>query len=691
VKFSRNWLADYVELPGVVGELADRLTAAGFAVEGIEEAGGDVVLDVDVTTNRPDAMCHFGLAREIAVLFDRPLSPPPVGGVESAERSEEAIAVRLDDDDCPRYVARVVRGVEVGPSPAWLARRIEAIGHRPHNNVVDVTNFVLWETGQPIHAFDLGRLPGGLIVVRSARAREDLVTLDGVDRRLDPDVLVIADAERAVALAGVMGGRDTEVSGSTRDILIESAHFRPSRVRRGAGRLGLHTDASHRFERGTDAEGCRLAADRVAYLLAEVAGGSVSAGAVDVRRGELPVLFGYVDPAALSRFAGVEIGAETVEHALSGLGFAPHPLDDGGGFRATVPSWRHYDFAAGRGREDDGVRVWEADLYEEVMRIVGFDAVPSALPALGAPDEGASAEHRLREGIRAHLTSCGLAEAINYAFHDEASHGRFEGLLADAPPLRLANPLSEALAVLRRSLLPGLVESARFNARRGAPSVGLFEIGRLFAPGGGEEIEGVAIVVGGAPAEPWQRASEPDLFDLKGFFESLGRRFGVELEAESGEASGLLPGTTLRWRSIGGLVGKDATVGYLGQVEDRDFPFPLYAGEMATAALSGRRADERALELPSRYPGVAVDLTLTHATNASWRELAAAIEERRHEHLTAFGLKDRYRGEGVPEGAVNTTIYFLYNATDRSLTREEVNADHESLRAELESRFGWRK
>jgi len=253
VKFSRDWLADYVELPEAVRELADRLTAAGFAVEGVEEVGEDVVLVIDVTTNRPDAMCHYGLAREISVLLGRPLTPPPARAAESSERSEEAIAVRLDDDDCPRYVARVVRGVRVGPSPAWLARRIEAIGHRPHNNVVDVTNFVLWETGQPIHAFDLGRLPGGLIVVRSARAGEELVTLDGVERKLDPDVLVIADAERAVALAGVMGGRDTEVSSATRDILIESAHFRPTRVRRGAGRLGIHTDASHRFVRGTDA------------------------------------------------------------------------------------------------------------------------------------------------------------------------------------------------------------------------------------------------------------------------------------------------------------------------------------------------------------------------------------------------------------------------------------------------------
>lgn len=704
MKFSRDWLAEYVELPDAVKELADRLTAAGFAVDGIEEIGGDVVLDLDITTNRPDAMCHFGLARELAVLLERPLDLPPASPPETAERAEEAVSVVLEDDDCTRYAARVVRGVTVGPSPAWLTRRLEGLGHRPHNNVVDVTNFVLWETGQPIHAFDLDRVAEGRLIVRSARQGERLVTLDEEERELSPEVLVIADPNGATALAGIMGGRDSEVSTLTRDVLIESAHFRPQRVRKGAGRLAMHTDASHRFERGGDPEGCCLAADRVAYLLAEVAGGKALAGAVDVRRGGVPALFGYLDPASLSRFAGSEIAESEIVRVLSGLGFAPE-LREQGDYRATVPSWRHYDFADGRSREESGgadgeresVRVWEADLYEEVLRIVGFDAIPSALPALGAPDEGLSAGHFLRERIRSHLAACGLAEAINYSFHDEEAHRRFRGLVGEGPPVRLTNPLSESLAVMRRSLLPGLVESAGFNTRRGASSVGLFEIGRLFPPHGGEEVEAVSLVVGGSSELPWRADRASDLFDLKGLFESLGGRFGAELEAVPSEIEGLVPGTSFSWRAGGSETADSAgaAIGYGGQVDGGDLPFPLFAGELSTAVLAAAAAglggDSPSVELPSRLPGVSVDLTLTHAKELRWREIAARIAAIPSPERVEFGLKDRYRGEGVPEGAVNTTIYFLYNANDRSLTREEVNATHERLRDDLESRFGWRK
>ncbi|HEX2162371.1 MAG TPA: phenylalanine--tRNA ligase beta subunit-related protein, partial [Thermoanaerobaculia bacterium] len=260
--FSREWLSDYVELPGDPGEVAAGLTEVGLAVEGIEAAGGDVVFDVDVTTNRPDAMCHLGLAREAAVRFGVPLRLPDAAAPEAAERSEDVVRVRLDDPEgCPRYVARVVRGVTVGPSPEWLARRLRAIGLRPINNVVDVTNYVLWESGQPLHAFDLAKLARAAdgraeIVVRRAAAGERLTTLDGEERTLSPEVLVIADAERAVALAGVMGGEATEVTAATRDVLIESAHFDRRRVRLGARALGLHTDASHRFERGADPGAC---------------------------------------------------------------------------------------------------------------------------------------------------------------------------------------------------------------------------------------------------------------------------------------------------------------------------------------------------------------------------------------------------------------------------------------------------
>ncbi|MGH9464394.1 MAG: phenylalanine--tRNA ligase beta subunit-related protein, partial [Thermoanaerobaculia bacterium] len=245
MKFSRDWLADYVEVPAAA-EIAARLTSVGLAVEGFESRDDDVVLDVDVTTNRPDCMSYRGLARELAVATGSALRSPALVVEELAEPTAGAVAIEIaDPDGCPRYVARVIRGVRVGESPSWLEKRLTAIGSRPINNVVDVTNYVLWETGQPLHAFDLARIRGARIVVRRARQAERLVTLDGIERTLDPEVLVIADAERAVALAGVMGGRDSEVTAATTEVLLESAHFEPRRVRRGSTRLGLHTDASH--------------------------------------------------------------------------------------------------------------------------------------------------------------------------------------------------------------------------------------------------------------------------------------------------------------------------------------------------------------------------------------------------------------------------------------------------------------
>ncbi len=674
MRFSLAWLSDYVELPDSTDELAVRLTAAGLAVEGVEERDGDQLLDVDVTTNRPDCMCHLGLAREVATIFGRPLeSPLPA----PADGGPGAVPVELADPDCRRYVARTVRGVTVGPSPEWLRRRLEALDLRPINNVVDVTNFVLWETGQPIHAFDLAKLAGGRVVVRAALPGELLMTLDGEKRGLDPEVLVIADAERATALAGIMGGLASEVTGATADVLIESAHFDPTRVRRGAARLGMHTDASHRFERGADPGACRAAADRVAALLAEIAGGEVEPGATDAFDDPgFSGLAGTLDAGRLARFAGFEIPGEEIERSLAGLGFAPEPAGDGA-WRVKVPTWRYYDFSD---RRPDGA-IWEADLYEEVLRIAGFDRLPSALPAIAGPDEGESDGYALRGRIRTVLVASGFREAVNYSFHSHEAGAALVGVGDPGDALLIANPLSEQLAVMRRSLLPGLVDSARFNVRRGASEVMLFEIGHLFPGGDAEELETVALVAGGTPGTIWDGRRELDLFDLKGAVDALAEAFGVRLEARPAELAGMLAGTSSE------LVAGGARIGWMGRLDDPEMPFPLFLAELETAVLGAAPAAPP-VRLPSRFPGVATDLTLTHAAEVSWREIGEAVEAARSPELVDWGLKDRYTGEGVPEGSVNTTIYFLYNADDRSLTRDEVHESHEALADLLRRRFG---
>lgn len=686
MKFALAWLREHVELPEAAAEVAARLTAIGHSVEGIEGEGDAAVLDVDVTTNRPDCMNHRGLARELAAALGRRLRPLPEPAATPAGPGPVAVAIE-DAEGCSRYVALALEGVVVGPSPAWLARRIEAIGLRAINNVVDVTNYVLWDLGQPLHAFDLDRLAGSEIRVRRARAGERLVTLDGEARALDPEVLVIADRDRPVALAGIMGGRESEVGPATRRVLLESAHFDRRRIRLAARALGMHTDASHRFERGADPEICRVAAERAAALLAECAGARLAGAPRDERAGAPAEIRWRLEGARLDAFAGAPVPAAAVEGWLAALGFGPRRAVDGEAWEGTVPSFRAVDFEP-RTVEREGrpvAEAWPADLYEEVLRLHGLDRIPSTLPRLAGPDEGRDEIHRSRERLRDQLAYCGLAEAIHFAFHDRAADARFPGVGAAGEPVALANPLSERYTVLRRSLLPNLVETAAFNCRRGAASVRLFETGRLFPGSGAEEVEAVALVVGGRPGLPWDRRADLDLFDLKGIVESVAARFGGLLRAEPADVAGLVAGTGARL-----LNGEDRDCGYLGRVDGEETPFPLFVAELFLSALWGSPRVGGEVELPPRLPGVAADLTITHSAAVAWREIAAVVESAGVADLRWFGLKERYVGPGVPEGAVNSTLAFLYNAEARSLTQEEVNERQARLAAVLAERCGWK-
>ena len=692
MKFSYNWLADSVEMPALfstkgskeeasaaLAALAVELTSVGMAVEGRELLGDDAVLDVDVTGNRPDCMNHRGLAREIAVQRRQELRPAVFPFTESFSRGEPRISVVLEDPEgCPRYTARVVRGVKVGPSPEWLVKRLEAIGQRSINNVVDATNFVLWETGQPIHAFDLATIPNGEIRVRRARAGERLTSLDGRERALDPEVLVIADAKRAIALAGIMGGLDTEVKAGTSDILIESAHFERRRTRIGAKRLGMHTDASHRFERGADFEACDDASKRCAALIVEIAGGTIEAGAVDARCAARKPIFWDLDGHAVEAFGGIAIPDDEIERILRGLGFAPKPTGERR-WVGTVPSWREVDFEPRRDRLP-AREAWHQDVFEEVLRQNGFDGIAPTLPVIPGVDAGDNTEHDRRDRLRDLLAGFGFVETIQYAFISREADASYPRPGASGEPIALANPLSELYSVMRRSLVPGLVTGAEFNANRGATGVALFESGHLFPGGGEEEIEALSIVTGGALASSWDGDGAPDLLSLKGVVEGLVEEIGVRVGFEPAELPGVVTGS-------GALLRRDGeNVGWLGRLSQAATPFPLFAAEILLGRFPVRR-DRIRVELPSRYPGVEVDLTLTHSLDVSWSELEGAIRGMSVEDLAGFALKDRYRGQGVPPGAVATTITFHYNSNERSLTQAEVNERHAALAAALESRY----
>lgn len=682
VKFLLSWLREHlVDGNPSAAELAERLTRAGFNVElrePVPGAAGDEVWEVDVTTNRPDAMNHRGLAREAAAAGLGRLRPLAVEVTELGAPVEEAARVQVEDEEgCPRYCARVIRGVKVGPSPVWLAARLQACGVRPINNVVDATNLVLLDLGHPLHAFDLELLAGREIRVRAARQGEALRTLDGVERVLAPQDLVIADAQRAVALAGIMGGSDSEIRGETRDVLLESAYFDPLRVRRTATRLGLKTEASHRFERGADRSMARTAVDACAALIVRLAGGSVATGVLDsAPQTPAPRSISF-SLSRLNAFVGCEVPTDFVMNLLGRLELAPQRRGDV--VSCTVPPFRQ-DLEL------------PADLFEEVLRHWGYDRVPAVLPAcLQGPGARLGAwpvVERARQG----LLAVGAAEAITYAF----TEAQLESKTAASPlgqrgePVALLNPLSARAAVLRRSLLAGLVEAAAGNLRRGVATVLLGEVGRVFfaTDGGVREEERAAVVLAGELVS-WEGLRRTDFYDLKGLVEGFLAMLGTgEVSWRPASCALLAPGE-------GAEVQRGVhTVAVAGRLADSvaaqlDVPGPLWVAEVDLQAAGGGGAVEFR-PLP-RFPAVTADVTIRHPLELPYQALVERLRAVAPAWLEGVVPVARYRGEGVGVGEVKTTLRVTYRHGERSLTQEEVNAAHfaalERLAAELGVRF----
>ncbi len=682
MRFLLSWVRDHLlESRAGADELAERLTAVGFNVELREPAAagadGDEVWDVDVTTNRVDAMNHRGLAREAAAAGLGSLRPLAANVVEGgAPVREEARMAVEDADGCPRYCARVIRGVRVGPSPPWLASRLAACGVRPINNVVDATNYVLLDLGQPLHAFDLELLAGREVRVRRASPGETLRTLDGFERLLAEDDVVIADARRPIALAGIMGGADTEIRAETRHVLLESATFHPQRVRRTARRLGLKTEASHRFERGADRAMARTAVDACAALITRIGGGEVAVGVLDSAPGVVPRPVIALSLAGLAAFTGSELPPEFVLKVLEHLELAP--VREGDLVTCTVPPFR-------------GDLELPEDLYEEILRHWGYDRLPAVLPpTTGGPGQRLGS-WPLTERARHALAALGTAEAITYSFVD----GELEALTAASPlgqrgnAVVLTNPLSARSSVLRRSLLAGLVEAAAANLRRGASSVLLGEVGRTFfaTEVGVREEERAALVLAGEVGS-WEHRRNADFFDLKGLIEGFLAAFGARPACwrpancpllKRGESAEVIIG-----HEVVALAGRLAAAA-AGKV---DVSAPLWVAEVDLAALGeGTPATFRPLP---RFPAVTADLTVRHDVRLTYEELLRAVEAAAPPWLEAVTPVVRYRGEGVAASEVKTTLRLTYRHGDRSLTQEEVNDAHFGVMERLAARLGVR-
>ena len=649
--------------------------------EYLGRSGSDVVYDLEVTPNRPDLNSVIGIAREIAAVTGNALRVPTFNIQHSTFNVQDLVSVRLDDSEfCPRYTARVIKGVKVGPSPDWLRSALEKVGIRSISNVVDVTNYVMLESGQPLHAFDYHLIAKGAngkptIVVRRAAGDEKFKTLDNQERTLTNEMLLIADEQKGIALAGVMGGANTEINNDTKDVLIESAYFAPVNIRRTSKLLGLRSESSYRFERGADVSICDWASQRAAQLILETAGGQLAEGGVDVQptaKAEKQITLHFAKSKDL---LGVGISHQDQISFLTKLGLGLVKQEPG---EATfsIPSWR-VDLKR------------EVDLIEEVGRLYGIDKIPSTPPrgALGA-NVFDSVYDQIGD-VRRILTGLGLNEAQGQTL---ISNSEFQ--ISNGAAVALANPLSSDMDVLRPSLLPGLIHSLRHNLTRKNNDVALFEVGRVFTAANGQTKENRSVAIaltGQRAANFWsggEREAKFDAYDLKGLVEEMLEQFGLRGIVFGKRAES----TALFLESADVTLGGKLPLGELGQLlptlaKKYDLRDAVFLAEFNLDLLLARRNATKAFKPLPQFPSSRRDVAMLVPEATTHETVLAAVKSAKAANLASVELFDVFRGKGVPDGQKSLAYAFTYRAADKTLTDAEVNAAHakvlETLKIQL--------
>jgi phenylalanyl-tRNA synthetase beta chain len=702
MKLVLSWLKEFVNVAASAEDVAKTLALRGFEVASIEPLDeGDAVIDFEVTANRPDALSVLGLAREIATAYDLPLLMPGTDPQAKARLAvlptgvSDRIKVSIDDEElCPRYAAAVA-DVRVGPSPAWLAARLQGAGVRPISNIVDITNYVNLELGQPMHAFDLARLAGAEIRVRRAKPGETITTLDGISRTLEPDMLVIADRDRAQAIGGVMGGAASEVSAGTAAVVFESAYFKAASVRRTSKRLGLKTEASSRFERGADISGQVIAIQRAIALMQQIGAGQPAGAIVDVYPHPRQPRRLHLRRERLTRLFGASVPDGEVVRILHGLGLEVMPSSDG--WDVIAPTFRV-----------DLLR--EVDLIEEAGRHYGFDNLEATFPVVTRPAQPPDPRVTRDRLVRRVLTAAGFSEAVTFGFieakaveaysePESSQHTQNKDFSARSAhssanaAVGIANPLSGKFDTLRPSLLPGLVDAVAHNRRHGRRDLQLFEIGTRFAASG--ETRAVAVAWTGAGAvEHWSGgAREVDFFDVKGIAEHLCDALGVASRFEPVHEPFLVAGQAAAIVVAEGSE-RGARIGVAGQLapglaDGRGLPRQdrVFVAEADLDLIQRARVTASDVTRPlPRYPFVVRDLSIVVADTlpaeiirgtilAAGRDLPAP--------LGALSFFDRYQGKGVPPGAVSLSVRLTFQAAERTLTDAEVQHSVEIILAAL--------
>jgi phenylalanyl-tRNA synthetase beta chain len=678
---SHDWLHELTDTKLTPTELREKLTRVGLAIDAVETHGDDSVLDVEVPSNRPDCLSHVGIAREVTVIENGKLRFPDSIPVTTDGSVAALTSVEIKDQDlCPRYAARLIRGVKIGPSPDWLVKRLETLGQRPINNVADITNYVLHEVGQPLHAFDFNKLSGPRIVVRRATAGEKLQTLDGIERELTTEMLVIADAEKPVALAGIMGGEDSEISNATTDVLIESAYFSPDSVRRTARALGMDTEASRRFERGADCEGVLKAQQRCVELICELAGGVATEDAIDIYPTPVAERVVIFHPARVEALTSLRVELVEMKRILAGLGFELLSENESE-LNYRVPSWR-IDVEQ------------EEDLVEEVARHFGYEHIGSELPPSNSAGEYQPTEKKLR-ALRTALNGLGFDEAINFSFVSPQTEFELIPAFGDGvtqPELR--NPIIEDASTMRSTLLPGLLGVIRHNLNHGTRDIRLFEIGRVFGVFQAGELPeenyvlAIALTGGAVEEDRVVAERELDFFDLKGAVDTAVDYMNLSgliyskasvKHLRRGQAAAIAEASGQRIGSIGRLA-DSITSAY-------KFRQPVYVMELDLSALfAGPEKAVHYKPLP-RYPSVVRDVSLLVNRNVEVAEILTAVDKQQVTECRGARFVGVYEGGNIPADKRSVTIRIEYRSDDRTLRDDEVEERHSQLTRSLLERF----
>ncbi|MBL7074598.1 phenylalanine--tRNA ligase subunit beta [candidate division KSB1 bacterium] len=675
MRVSFNWLKQYVRFEFAPQDLAHRLTMLGLEVTGVQAVGDDFVFEIDLTPNRPDAMSHLGISREIGALTGQRVKRPEIIPVGMSGETAPLITIHIEDEeDCPRYAARLIKGVTIGPSPQWMQDRLLAVGMRPINNAVDATNYVMLETGQPLHPFDYNRIAGSKIVVRRAHPGEVFVTLDGQARNLDSETLLICDNQKPIAIAGVMGGLDSEVSAETKDVLIESAFFNPKNIHRTSKNLALSTEASQRFERGTDPNGVIYALNRAAELMEELAGGEVVQGTIDKYPKRIEPIRVNLRAARVNQLLGSYLSEGEIGEILQNLEFK---IEKSNNLVVEIPTFR-----------PDILR--EVDLIEEVARIYGYDRIESErtsqIVLFHKPDH----RERLSWLVREVLTGLGLFEVVTNSLTDEEARGMVSDF---SPAVTIKNPQSRLMSHLRTSLVPGLLRVIARNQHRQQEDIRIFELGRVFHPSENssplpqEPTHLSGALTGLSSPRSWVgKSGIISFFHLKGLLEEFFFKilldnyhfFSYDISELDDRALGIKTDSRL--------------LGYFGHVQRRVLDrfdiegdvllFNLYFDEIL-----GLIKWDRVYRPVPQYPFVPRDLSLVVAEKVSAEDLTGLIKEKGGAYLRSVQIVDLYRGEQIPRNKKGLTFSLKFQSQDGTLDDQVVNQIIEDILTDCRTSF----